>query len=137
MVPCGIGATACFCGPAVLGARPCPHFLFTTQLKACFPPNDLICTSPNLKEGMRDSEHEGGAGISMGGHAGPGLRRSSAGGGEEETEGRGEGGGSPLLKAILQNFRDPCLDKMLERLDSVLTESTSYSRNSAMMRHQV
>lgn len=45
--------------------------------------------------------------------------------------------GNPLVKAMLDNFRDPCLEKMLERLDSVLTESTSYSRNSAMMRHQV
>lgn len=137
MVPCGIGATACFCSPSVLGTSPCPLFLFATQPNACPPPNDWIRTSPHLKEGMRDNEHEGGADLSMGGHAGSGLRRSPAGGGEEETEGRGEGSGSPLLKAILQNFRDPCLDKMLERLDSVLTESTSYSRNSAMMRHQV
>lgn len=86
---------------------------------------------------MRDSEHQGDVGQGSGGHEGSGLRRGSAEGGEEETEGRGEVGGSPLLKAILSNFRDPCLDKMLERLDSVLTESTSYSRNSAMMRHQV
>lgn len=63
---------------------------------------------------------------------------------EEETEIEGEGkrnddasNGSPLLKAMLDNFRDPCLQKMLDRLDEVLTESTSYSRNSAMMRHQV
>ncbi|CAM9831328.1 unnamed protein product [Pylaiella littoralis] len=48
----------------------------------------------------------------------------------------GGDGGSPLLKAMLDNFRDPCLDKMLERLDAVLTESTSYSKNPAMMRHQ-
>ena len=86
---------------------------------------------------MRDSEHQKDAGLGMEGHTGSGLRQDSAGGGKEETEGRGEGGGSPLLKAILHNFRDPCLHKMLERLDSVLTESTSYSRNSAMMRHQV
>eukprot|EP00904_Undaria_pinnatifida_P001084 jgi/Undpi1/10977/HiC_scaffold_30.g13278.m1 len=89
-----------------------------------------------LEEGMRDSEHQGDGGPGTGGHARPGPGRDSAGGGEAETGGGGEGGGSPLLKAILQNFRDPCLDKMLERLDSVLTESTSYSRNSAMMRHQ-
>lgn len=63
---------------------------------------------------------------------------------EEETEIEDEGkrdddasNGSPLLKAMLDNFRDPCLQKMLDRLDEVLTESTSYSRNSAMMRHQV
>ncbi|CAM9909381.1 unnamed protein product [Hapterophycus canaliculatus] len=37
---------------------------------------------------------------------------------------------------MVNNFRDPSLDKMLERLDTVLTDSASYSRNPAMMRHQ-
>lgn len=61
---------------------------------------------------------------------------------EEETD-ENKGGdttsarGSPLLKAMVANFRDPCLDKILERLDSVLTEGTTYSKNAAMMRHQV
>lgn len=117
--------------------RPYALVSFLALPNPCFPRHNFICASSHLKEGMRDSEQQGCTGLGMGGPAGPGLRRGSTGGGEEETEGTGEGGGSPLLKAILHNFRDPCLDKMLERLDSVLTESTSYSRNSAMMRHQV
>ena len=63
---------------------------------------------------------------------------------EEKDDMKGDGKrrdsvchGSPLLMAMLDNFRDPCLQKMLERLDEVLTESTSYSKNPAMMRHQV
>lgn len=46
-------------------------------------------------------------------------------------------GGSPLLLAMLDIFRDPVLQKLLEKLDSILTEGTTYLRNSAAMRHQV
>lgn len=46
-------------------------------------------------------------------------------------------GGSALLLAMLDNFRDQTLQKLLEKLDSILTESTVYTRNSAAMRHQV
>lgn len=60
--------------------------------------------------------------------------------GHADADGDGGGGGvcgSPLLKAMLDNFRDPCLENMLERLDSILTESTSYTKNPAAMRHEV
>ena len=66
-------------------------------------------------------------------------------GGGDVTGGYGDGDsgagggvcGSPLLKAMLDNFRDPCLEKMLGRLDAILTESTSYTKNPAAMRHEV
>ncbi|CAM9230133.1 unnamed protein product, partial [Sphacelaria rigidula] len=45
-------------------------------------------------------------------------------------------GGSALLLAMLDNFRDQTLQKLLEKLDSIVTESTVYTRNSAAMRHQ-
>lgn len=60
------------------------------------------------------------------------------GGSSNSAEGiGGGGGGSPLLKAMLDNFRDPCLERILERLDAILTESTSYTKNPAAMRHEV
>lgn len=71
------------------------------------------------------------------------AREGGVSGGEGEGGSGGSGGGgrgvcgSPLLKAMLDNFRDPCLEKMLERLDSILTESTSYTKNLAAMRHEV
>lgn len=59
--------------------------------------------------------------------------------GDRGSSGDGAGGGSssPLLKALLDNFLDPCLEKTLERLDSVLTDSTSYTKNPAALRHEV
>lgn len=44
---------------------------------------------------------------------------------------------SLLLRAILQNMRQPALKEILDAIDNIFTESTTYCRNSHAMRHQV
>ena len=96
---------------------------------------------------MRESEQQVTGGIGIGvdragqDHYGRDAPAATESGGNRDSAEDGSGGsggsGSPLLKAMLDNFHDPCLEKMLERLDAILTESTSYTKNPAAMRHEV
>lgn len=96
---------------------------------------------------MRESEQQSTACRDGGGgegeyderfHNGDDAAGDAAGdGGNSSGAGAGGGASSPLLKALRDNFLDPCLEKTLERLDSVLTDSTSYTRNPAALRHEV
>lgn len=105
-----------------------------THAGAAFPTVHLS----GEQEGIRESRGRKGSSLVpwQGDHGDEDMTRWAEGGTGPVATGKLVGA-SPLLLAMLDNFRDPCLDRMLERLDSILTESTTYSRNSAMMRHQV
>ncbi|CAM9603702.1 unnamed protein product [Ectocarpus sp. 4 AP-2014] len=99
-----------------------------------------------LEEGVRESAQQSAACRDGGGGEGEYDERfhngddaagdTAADGSNSSGDGAGGGASSPLLKALLDNFLDPCLEKTLERLDSVLTDSTSYTRNPAALRHE-
>lgn len=114
----------------------CPRFLDDSCKSV-----PLHCGGPlRRQEGIGDTrEHAASAPTSPPRKRRDGLEDKGSGSrtGEDPCQGGEADGVSPLLVTMLEIFRDPRLEKMLERLDSILTESTTYSRNPAVMRHQV